>query len=153
MPVKAEVLPLVDGDIEAIAAIVREADRDEIEGALGIPIDYAIREGARQGAQKIVINGDVVAVFGCAVHCLLTDVAVPWMVSTVHIEPRFRAFLRISANEVAKMHVKHQTLLNYVDVRNTVAIRWLEWLGFEFSEPEPYGPHGMPFMKFMMERT
>ena len=102
---KAEVLPLTEADIPGILPIIRQADRDEIEGALQIDLSTAIADGLSDccKASKIVVDGLVVAIFG--------------------------------------------------DVRNTVAIRWLEWLGFTFGEPVGYGPLGMPFKPFCMTRS
>lgn len=147
---KAEVLPLLESDVEAVAAIVRQADRDEIEEALQIPIAAAIRDGiSGHKASKIVVDGDVVAVFGDAPHS--DGVGVPWLISTIHVERHARAFLRVCRPEVAEMLTRSAFLLNFVDVRNTAAIRWLEWLGFTFGEPEPYGPCGALFRPFWMK--
>lgn len=146
---RAEVLPLRACDVAAVAAIVRQADRDEIEGALQVPIDQAIRDGiGGHKASRIVVDGDVVAVFGDAPHA--DGFGVPWLISTVHVERHARAFLRVCRPEVAEMLERSPLLINFVDVRNTAAIRWLEWLGFTFGEPEPYGPLGLPFRPFWM---
>lgn len=151
---KAEVLPLQESDLDEVAANVRAADTAEITEALGIPMRQGLSEclGSLK-ASKIVINGEIVAVFGDAVHCTVNQIGVPWLISTVHVEKYPKAFLQVCKPEVEDMLTRHASLINYVDVRNTVAIRWLKWLGFQFFEPEPYGPYGMPFMKFTMERT
>jgi len=39
---------------------------------------------------------------------------------------------------------------NYVDVRNTVAIHWLKWMGFKMEEPQAWGVQGLDFHKFTM---
>lgn len=152
---KAEVVPLTVADIDAIVPLVRQADRDEITGALGIPMQDAIVDGIRNSskASKIVVDGLVVAVFGDAPYSLLGGVGVPWLISTVHVERYPKAFLTVCKPEVAEMLTRHRELFNFVDVRNTVAIRWLRWLGFEFDEPEPYGPNGMLFQRFWMRRA
>lgn len=151
---KAEVLPLLAADIGAIEPLVRQADRDEITEALGIPMLEALAQ-AQAGsmkASKIVVDGDVVAVFGDAVHSVLGRIGVPWLISTVHVERHPKAFLQVCKPEVAEMLTRHAELLNYVDVRNTVAIRWLQWLGFQFDDPAPYGGKGFMFQRFSMRR-
>lgn len=152
---KAEVLPVGLDEIEAIAAIVRQADRDEIEGALGVPIAHALREGitGSEKVSKVVINGKVVAVFGDAVHSILGGIGSAWLISTVHITEHPRAFLQVCKPEVADMLTRHHQLMNFVDVRNTAAVRWLKWLGFAFAEPVPYGLHGEPFYPFYLSRS
>lgn len=152
---KADVLPLTLDDIDAIEPLVRQADRDEITEALGIPMREALTDGIQQSlkASMIVVDGHVVAVFGDAAFSLLGGLGVPWLISTVHVERFPRAFLAVCKPEVAEMLTRHAELINYVDVRNTVAIRWLRWLGFQFDDPEPYGPKGMLFQRFWMRRA
>lgn len=146
---RAEVLPLTEADVEAVAAIVRQADRDEIEQALQVPIAQAISDGiSGHKASRIVVDGDVVAVFGDVPHS--EGIGVPWLISTVHVERHARAFLQVCRPEVAEMLTRSPLLTNFVDARNTAAIRWLQWLGFQFCAAEPYGPLGLPFHQFWM---
>lgn len=148
-------VPLVLEDIAAIEPLVRQADRDEITGALGIPMADALRDGITDSrkASKIVVDGLVVAVFGDAPYSLLGGLGVPWLISTIHVEQYPKAFLAVCKPEVAEMLTRHVDLVNFVDVRNTVAIRWLKWLGFQFDDPAPYGPRGMLFQRFWMRRA
>ena len=152
---KADVIPFRLADIAAIEPLVRQADRDEITEALGIPMRIAMRDAVRHSAKasQIIVDGHVVAVFGDAPYSLLGGLGVPWLISTVHVERYPRAFLAVCKSEVAEMLTRHPELINYVDVRNTVAIRWLRWLGFTFDEPEPYGPNQMMFQRFWMRRA
>lgn len=149
---KVEIVPVDPAEVDAIAASVRQADIEEITGALGIAIRDALLDGVTGSlkAQKIVVDGETVCVFGDAVHSVLGRIGVPWMISTEAIERHPRGFLRVCRDEVADMLNRHELLLNFVDVRNTAAIRWLKWLGFQFEDPEPYGPKGMLFHKFWM---
>lgn len=150
----AEVLPLSIDEVPAIASIVRQADIDEITEALGIPMEQALYDAVlgSLNAKKIVVEGEVVAVFGDAVYSLLGSVGVPWLISTVHVERHARAFLKVCKPEVQAMLTRHQHLLNYVDVRNTVAIRWLKWLGFTFGPAAPYGARRFLFHPFTLNR-
>lgn len=148
----AEVLPASVDDVPTILPLVRQADVDEITEALGIPMDVALREGLADNAKKIVVDGEVVAVFGDATYSILGSVGIPWLISTVHVERHARAFLKVCKPEVQGMLSRHRHLLNYVDARNTVAIRWLKWLGFTFAPAIPYGPKGFPFHPFTLNR-
>ena len=150
----AEVLPVSIEDVPAILHIVRQADIDEITEALGVPMEEALLDAVTGSlnARKIVVDGDVVAVFGDAVYSILGSIGVPWLISTIHVERHARAFLRVCKPEVQGMLARHQYLLNYVDARNTAAIRWLKWLGFNFAPAAPYGARRFPFHQFTLNR-
>lgn len=150
----AEVLPVSVEDVPAILLIVRQADIDEITEALGIPMERALIDAVTGSlnARKIVVDGEVVAVFGDAIHSILGSVGVPWLISTIHVEKHARAFLKVCKPEVQGMLTRHRHLMNYVDARNTSAIRWLKWLGFDFGEAAPYGARRFLFYQFTLNR-
>lgn len=150
----AEVLPVTEEDVANILPIVRQADIDEITEALGIPMNEALHDAitGSLNAKKIVVDGLVVAVFGDAVYSILGSVGVPWLISTVHVERHARAFLKVCKPEVQGMLIRHHHLMNYVDARNTAAIRWLKWLGFTFGPAAPYGARRFPFHPFTLNR-
>lgn len=149
---KAQVLPVSVDEAEEIAKIVRPEDIAEITEALGIEMAHGLKLcfGGSCKASKIVVDGKIVAVFGDSVHD--RDTGVPWLISTVHVTSRARQFLKVCKPEVAEMLRRHRRLVNYVDARNTQAIRWLKWLGFQFGDPVPYGPKGFPFFPFQLNR-
>lgn len=151
----AQVLPVSVDEAEEIAAIVRQADIDEICEGLELDMVHALRMcfGGSLKASKIVVDGKIVAVFGDSVHDMQLGVGVPWLISTVHVGTRARAFLKVCRGEVEEMLTRHRTLLNFVDARNVKAIRWLRWLGFEFFDPIPYGPKGLDFYPFQKLRS
>jgi hypothetical protein len=150
----AEVLPVSVEDIAEILPAVRQADIDEISEALGVPMEQALFDAitGSLNAKKIVIDGHVVAVFGDAVFSILGSVGVPWLISTVHVELHARAFLKVCKPEVQGMLTRHRHLMNYVDARNTAAIRWLRWLGFNFAPAAPYGARRFKFHQFTLNR-
>lgn len=153
---KAQVLPVSIDEAEHIASIVRPADYEEITGALGIDLVDGLKVcfGDSLKASKIIVDGQIVAVFGDSVHDAQLGIGVPWLISTIHVEGRnSRAFLKVCKPEVQEMLNRHQLLVNFVDARNTHAIRWLKWLGFKFTEAIPYGHKGLPFHQFSMLRS
>lgn len=147
----AQVLPVSVDEAEDISMIVRHADREEIY-ALGMDMVEALKTcfGGSMKASKIVIDGKIVAVFGDAFHD--SEIGVPWLISTQHVEGRPKAFLSVCKPEVQEMLTRHRSLLNFVDVRNRAAVKWLKWLGFEFMDAIPYGPKQMLFYPFKIER-
>jgi hypothetical protein len=149
---KAEVLPVLLAEVDAIAAIARQADIDEF-AALGLTIQQGMIDGINgsRKVSKFVVGGRVVAVFGDADCAEMPGVGVPWMISTVHINRHAKAFLQASKLEVADMMTRHAALLNFVDVRNTLAARWLKWVGFQFHEATVYGKRGELFYPFTLQ--
>lgn len=154
MKLKTKVLPVSVDEADEIAAIVRQADIDELCEGLGLDLPFALRQcfGGSLKASKIVVGGQIVAVFGDAVHDIQGSIGVPWLISTIHVDKRAKSFLKVCKPEVAEMLTRHDTLINYVDARNTQAIRWLKWLGFQFGDAVPYGPKGYPFFQFQLKR-
>jgi len=62
-------------------------------------------------------------------------------------------FLRRNRNWIDANMKIYDKLENYVDARNTKAINWLKWLGFQFAdETVPYGMLKMPFYKFWLKK-
>ena len=141
-------------DIEPIAREARQADRDEIEEGCGQTIASALALGLRSSvvAHVIAWRDTPLAAFGDVSYSPGAGIGIPWLISTNAIEQHPRAFLRICQPLVAQMLERHQTLVNYVDTRNTAAIRWLEWLGFSMGSPTPYGPKQLLFRQFQMTR-
>lgn len=137
-------------DIEPIARTARQADRDEIEEGCGQTIESALTLGLRSSVAPMVIewDGSPLAAFGDVSYSPGAGIGIPWLVSTNDIERHPRAFLRACRPLVAQMLERHLTLINYVDARNTAAIRWLEWLGFSMASPTPYGTNQILFRQF-----
>ena len=50
-----------------------------------------------------------------------------------------------------QMVMHYRLLQNHVDARNTEAVRWLGWLGFEMDPALPFGPDQLPFHRFHWE--
>ena len=73
------------------------------------------------------------------------------MLTAHELPDHARFFLRRNRFYVAEIRSKYRLLLNFVDARNTMAIRWLEWLGFDVAPARPLGPENMPFHPFKME--
>lgn len=151
---KVEIVPAEAEHITAIAPKVREADRQELWATACMkPIDalicsYAVSKLAWTG----LVDGEPVCMFGVAPASLLTSTGRPWMIGTDLIDRYSTTFLRRCKGRVREMLRYYQSLENYVDLRNERAIRWLDWLGFEFEGPYPYGVLKLPFMRFTMER-
>lgn len=150
----AEISLATPEDVAELAVSVREPDRKEIWRSSATSPEAALRRALK--VSDVVwtgrYDGDLVCMFGVAPVSIITGVGSPWMVGTDLIEKHARPFLRANKTYIGHMLRKYPTLMNYADTENVVAVRWLEWLGFEMNTPKPYGPFGALFHKFEMRR-
>lgn len=152
MAAKVDIIPATLAHAEAMAPHMREADRNEIWAASrSQPLD-SLRNGvmASSRAWAGLADGEIACLFGVAPQSRLTGSGYAWMLATPLIEQHQVTFLRHCRPAVADMAKGFTYLHNYVDARNTKAIRWLRWLGFTIHAPAPHGALGLPFHHFEM---
>ncbi|MNJ23107.1 hypothetical protein D3C77_174850 [compost metagenome] len=147
----AELVPVTEALILDLLADLRDADRDELQSIRGWPAEAEIRNAIEcsVSCQACVMGDQVLAIFGDSPY----DNAhgLPWMASTNAIIRHRRQFLAHCRPVIESMRTRHHWLINMADARNTLAIRWLKWLGFTFKPAMPYGVNGEPFHPFFME--
>jgi hypothetical protein len=76
---------------------------------------------------------------------------VVWMLGSDEIAkpPLSRQFIRECRAFVRVLECGYTELHNVIDERNSLHRRWLEWLGFEFTNRIPeYGHERRPFLEF-----
>lgn len=139
------------GDAEDLAPRLREADRREIQASFGIPLPSLINH-SDSGIICTISTDDevVVGLFGAIPTCDLS--AAVWLVgSDALIKPPLRRqFLVEGKTFLDALHRFRPLLWNYVDERNRLHIRWLEWMGFTFINRHPeYGVEKRPFLEFV----
>lgn len=132
-----------------IAANMNEADVAEIWASSRMTPHLALTMAVVSRDTRVgLADGVPICMFGCQAPSLLSDVAVPWLLGSKDISKHGRRFLRESKVYFAEMTKKHGVLVNYVDVRHKVAVRWLAWLGFTLEPAYPHGPDKLPFHRF-----
>lgn len=115
--------------------------------ALGFTSSECMRIGMMYSdAQTIFFNDEPAAMWGIS---RMEDHNVVWAVFTKAIERHPIAFLRESRRLAEGFDCDVE---NYVDARNTAAVKWFKWLGFHVSEPVPYGANGELFHRFTNAR-
>lgn len=148
---RADIVPAQEEHVRQILEDVREADRLELWAAGLQTPEEAMRGGMNAGPSWAgTIDGAAVCMFGVVPGNPLSGVGIPWMVGTNALERHAVTFLRRCRPQMRKFREDFPLLLNYVDARNTVAIKWLSWLGFEIHPPQPMGPLSVPFHYFEM---
>lgn len=156
LTVKAEIVPATIEHAEIIAQNTRQPDIDELwASSCSSPLN-AMKNGIQFGdfALTGLADGKPVCMWGVVGVSLIGHVGVPWMVGTKDLDVLAIPFLRHSRKAIASTFQKYKSLVNYVDQRNTKAIQWLKWLGFNIEKKaEPYGVYQLPFHRFDMRRV
>ena len=140
-------------DAEHLAPRLRQADIDEVEAATGSDPLEALLTSLRHSEEAFVweVDGEVVCMFGVAGASLMSDRGSPWMLTSDVLVHHARVFLRGAREAIAYWKKDYSYLCNFVDARNTQAIRWLQWLGFDILPPRAFGPQDMMFHIFEMK--
>ena len=77
---------------------------------------------------------------------------IPWMLATSEVNEMPATLHRESKRVLRHLQSKYETLSNLVDAENSIAIQWLEVLGFKLEKPIPFGPFNLPFIPFGWSR-
>jgi hypothetical protein len=153
LPGSCAIRHAVPGDAERVAALLRDADRLEMEALEGRPALAVLQDWMSGGSYVLVMRGDAIAVFGiipcidAAVAAEHEAAATPWgaMVSTLGDEDLVDV-LWLSRLQVDAWQRRWPVLLTVCDARNRFRGQWLDWLGFERQgRVERFGAAGMPF--------
>lgn len=137
-----------------LAPKLRQADIDEIKAASGMePLEAMLDSIRHSGIAKVaLVDEEVVCIFGVASPSLTSPYGSPWFLTSDVIVHHTKPFLRASKDYMRSIKKDYTHLFNFVDARNTHAIRWIKWLGFEILPTQAYGPYDMMFHPFEMKR-
>lgn len=147
----AKVVPAELDHIAWVAEHMREADAREVEASAGyLPFDALVCSfDASVHAWTGMIGDYPICMFGVSTVDFLAGIGCPWLLGTDYVERNAQAFLRRSKPYLSKMLGTFPRLINYVDARNELSIRWLRWLGADIDlQPVPYGVSRLPFYRF-----
>lgn len=129
--------------IRSVAERMRKADREEVWAAsrktpLGALL-YSYRKSSL--AWTALVDGRPEVMFGVGDLNILAGVGAPWLLGTDAVEKHYVTFLRQSVDFRAQLLARYSVLRNFVDSRNRVSIRWLQWLGFRLLDPVEMNGH------------
>lgn len=136
--------------LEHIAAHLREQDCDEVRASSALDPREALFTSVGLSSHGYVIvgrDGDPVAAFGAAPHPL-PGVGVAWLLGTDGIRREALSIARETPRYVEELQRHYLLLWNYVDARNSVSMRWLQWGGFKLLEEHRLGPESHRFFTF-----
>jgi len=140
--------------VSSLFGRLRKSDRQEVWASSNKDVDDALQKSFEASTKcwNIVHGGRAIAAFGVAPNTMASHIGSPWLLGTEEIKDVRISFLEASIEYTRYMIEDFEVLMNYVDARNTLSIRWLGWLGYTIEKPEPYGPEGMPFHLFWMRK-
>jgi hypothetical protein len=82
-----------------------------------------------------VIDDQIACVWGFIPPSMLSDKAYIWLYTDEKVKDHQFIFIRHSQRVIEDMLEIYPTIVGDAFVENRKAIRWLKWLGAEFSEP------------------
>lgn len=149
-----DVVPVRPEHVVDLLAGVRAPDVAEFWAAAHLAPAQALAESLEFSRESWtgLHNGAVLCIFGVSGGSLLVPSGVPWLLGHRRLDRHARAFLRDCRPALAAMLGRYSHLANWVDARNTGAIRWLRWLGFDIHPAVPHGADGLPFHYFEKTR-
>lgn len=153
MDVKIEIVLASREHIPTIARRMRPADKAEVRAAAGHSPRAALEFSLLRSswACTALVDGRPEVMFGVADLNILAGVGAPWLLGTKAVETHSVIFLKESRHWHEQLFRRYNVLMNFVDARNTVSKRWLEWLGFKFFDPVQM--NGYDFIPFEMRRA
>lgn len=148
-----KIVPAEDLHVWEILPHLREADRIEGEIATGLTAEEALLTSVRMSYEAIATYADdrLVMLAGVAPVSIASSIARPWLVGTDELPQHAYKLCKENRVYVRKWLTWFSCLENWVDAENTVALRWLKWLGFELEKPVPWGNSGHYFIRFHQE--
>lgn len=87
------------------------------------------------------------------VEGILNGTGAPWFLATPELRKYAIRFLKDCDEYLNRMLDIFPTLVEYVDARHTRGIKWVKWLGFELTGPQPWGPFGVHFYRAEIKRA
>lgn len=145
------VRPLTPDDVAYLAPLLREEDKEEIRAASGLePID-ALAYGLVAGAPALtLVAPDGEPCGACGANPQAPDVGYVWMVATPALLDHSRVFLRQCRSVIRDMNNIYPVLYSFMDARNEVHRKWVEWCGFTIiATHERMGVEQLPFYEIV----
>jgi hypothetical protein len=122
-------------DAADLSSRLRDADLLELSGAPRLALERGVTEGRECNAA--VVGGRLLALFGVGDLSHLSNVGCPWLLSSPElIEHHSKQLLRECKTWPAQWFERYgyRLLMNKIHKKNTVHIRWMQWMGAEIIE-------------------
>lgn len=142
--------PIEPADIEAILADLHPDVVEEVENSPYAHPREALERSVQVSAdvRTGLVNGEPIAIFGVGVQSLFSETGVPWMFATNGVQRYPTTFIRQSREVVRAWRAHYRYLGNYVDASNVLAVKWVQWMGFDIQPMQPFGAKRTPCYLF-----
>ena len=130
-----EVVAATEAHARELAPRLRAIDIEEVAAFGHGPLEALLRSiRVSRDAYAGLVDGRVLCLFGVSARTITSDEASPWLLASDELREHVKVFLRLNRLYIAGIRSRYRVLHNFVGARNTIAIRWLQWLGFTVSE-------------------
>lgn len=148
------IVPAQVEHVYALAATLRPRDAAEI-AAGGHTAKKSLYRGFRNSlmCKTAFVGDDIAAMWGVCVGFRpgvspLSDLGVPWLLTSAAVERIPVSFVKVARAELALMRANRRRLESFVAADYPQAIKLLRVLGFAVERPAPIGVDGAPFCRF-----
>nr|WP_294850037.1 hypothetical protein [uncultured Sphingomonas sp.] len=134
---------VVEAWTDQLTPKLRRCDLDEIEAMAGTTAERALKDSLAISSHSYAITsqgGGVIAMFGAA-PSPLPGVGIVWMLGSDDIQTEALGIARRTRRYFNELNEPYPILWNYIDDRNKVSMKWLEWGGFKLVRETHFGPH------------
>lgn len=141
--------------IDEIAPRMRHDDAREVWSMFRMTPSQALAKSLYRSDYAFagLVDGRAEVMWGVGAISPVFGVGMPWLLGTDVVLDHRKQFLRASREWVDIMLARYDELMNYVDDRNEVTKRWLQWLGFTLTDPVLMGYEQVPFRQFTLRRS
>ena len=141
-------------DAEYLAEHLNQANKNEMLAGYGNNILSDILNGMKysEAVGCCRFDGVPVAIYGVRKPSPLADYAQVWLfLGEINDKDRYYV-ARQTKRFVEAILERYSYIYNYVDAGNETIIKWLKFLGAEFSEAEEFGVFGNKHYRFEIRR-
>lgn len=140
---------VVEAWLDQLSPKLRKGDLDEIEAMGATTASTALRDSLGLSTHAYCITAQQgcgpIAMFGAA-PSPLPGVGIVWMLGSDDIQKEAIGIARRTRRYFNELNDPYPVLWNYIDDRNEVSKKWLEWGGFKLLRSVQLGGH--PFHIF-----
>lgn len=139
-------------DVIPVALNMRSEDVAEVKALSGSSPHDALTNGLSSSSRCFTYAplGVPCALFGVVDHPAMPGVGAPWLLGTDAFKDNVRTIVEWTPDYIDELGFGYDLLVNFVDARNRVHIRWLRWAGFTFiNRHDRFGVEKRPFYEFV----
>jgi hypothetical protein len=141
-----------DQDVYSLVGRLRQADKDELFATNGQDPDKTLVESWQASKYRRVMIYEKQVICAMGIVEFNQDIGIPWLLGSDEISSAKRQFLKGVKEGIDFASSKYRYLINFIDIRQSSAIRYFTWMGCKFEEPKPFGFENRLFTMFIKTR-